>query len=66
MTRKSRPKKGVTQADLKQVDIDAEFKSSSSSDSSESESEDDQSERIVPLRAVFESSVQALSRPLRC
>ncbi|EER12383.1 hypothetical protein Pmar_PMAR001182 [Perkinsus marinus ATCC 50983] len=48
MTRKSRPKKGVTQADLKQVDIDAEFKSSSSSDSSESESEDDQSPESTP------------------
>ncbi|EER11483.1 hypothetical protein Pmar_PMAR008445, partial [Perkinsus marinus ATCC 50983] len=48
MTRKSRPKKGVTQADLKQVDIDAEFKSSSSSDSSETESEDDQRPESTP------------------
>ncbi|KAF4668617.1 hypothetical protein FOZ61_006083 [Perkinsus olseni] len=47
--------KGVTQADLKQVDIDAEFKSSSSSDGSESEGEDDGRPESTPemlMRAV--------------
>ncbi|KAF4744474.1 hypothetical protein FOZ62_009503, partial [Perkinsus olseni] len=47
--------RGVTQADLKQVDIDAEFKSSSSSDGSESEGEDDGRPESTPemlMRAV--------------